>query len=319
MKILNKIMAWATLVFVLTMTGCLKDSDYSDNKYGTKNTQNQNLVEVHLTSSNSSNFVSRAFDNMDRDTTITKSIPINLTSGSASSDVTVTFKILDPSSSAVVDSLVTIEGWAVPDPTLFKVLNADNKVTIPAGSSTGYISVKFKPSDLLGKTYIFAIQITAISDPKYIISNLDAGYVKLLVKNQWDGDYRCVGYRKHPSLGILAVDKTETLNTVDGTTVKKSGFGDYGSYDMTIKITTDIINVAGTDCYKCIVHVIDPSTGLPAAGENMYNTFTGDATADPKPLTNDVNYYNPVTKTFVLNAFYNAGAPRIAYEVLTRL
>jgi len=32
-----------------------------------------------------------------------------------------------------------------------------------------------------------------------------------------------------------------------------------------------------------------------------------------------VNYYNPVAKIFVLNYYYNTAAPRIIYEVITRL
>lgn len=319
-KIVYKIFTAVTVALVMTMTGCLKDSDYSNNNIGTKNTQNQNFVEVHLTTQDNSNFVLRAYDPINHDTTVTKLIPIHLTSGPASSDLTVTYKLLnDTLTDAIIDSMVNIEGCKLLDPTVFTPMNQDLKVTIPAGSSTAYVSVKFKPGDFLGNIYIFGIQITAVSDPKYTISNLDKGYIKWSIKNQWDGDYHCVGYRKHPSLGILPVDRTETLITVDATTVIKSGFGDY-PYDMTIQITTDKINVAGTDCYKCIVHVIDPNTKAPvASGEGMYTTFTGDPSSAPIPLTNDVNYYNPVTKTFVLNAYYNSAAPRGAYEVLTRL
>jgi hypothetical protein len=94
--------------------------------------------------------------------------------------------------------------------------------------------------------------------------------------------------------------------------------GNYPSFDAKLEVTTDVITVAGTECYKVNVTVIDPTTGEPVAG-GQYTTFEGDATKPPVPVTNDVNYYNPVTKTFVLNYYYNTAAPRKIYEVLTRL
>jgi hypothetical protein len=53
------------------------------------------------------------------------------------------------------------------------------------------------------------------------------------------------------------------------------------------------------------------------AGEGMETTFTGDPAALPASIAPEVNFYDPNTKTFVLNAFYNA-TPRIAYEIMTR-
>jgi hypothetical protein len=50
----------------------------------------------------------------------------------------------------------------------------------------------------------------------------------------------------------------------------------------------------------------------------METTFTGNKAYPPLPVTNDVNYYDPIAKRFVLNYYYNTAAPRIAYEWLTR-
>jgi hypothetical protein len=59
----------------------------------------------------------------------------------------------------------------------------------------------------------------------------------------------------------------------------------------------------------------DPATGLSVGG--MWDNWTGDPTLVPADKT--INYYNPVTKTFILNCYYTSSAGnRIMYEVLQR-
>jgi len=199
----------------------------------------------------------------------------------------------------------------------------DPTVTIPAGSRNAYVHVKVWNADQLDAcdNFIAPIVITdatggvVVSDPL----NNGARLMGLPISNPYAADYHVVGYRLHPSAGVLPIDKTETLSTLDCKTVTKSGFGDY-PYDVQIQVTSNTITVLGTTCNKVIITIIDPGTGAPvSSGTGQYDTFTGSATSVPIPVTNDVNYYNPVTKTFVINGFYNSAAPRIMYEVLTRL
>ncbi len=198
-------------------------------------------------------------------------------------------------------------------------------VVIPKGTRTGSVSVKVWGAETLNAcdNYISAVSITSAKTASgkdlLIAGNMKTYLLALPISNPFAGDYHCVGYRKHPSLGIFTVDKTETASTVDCKTIRKSGFGEY-PYDMIIEVTTNTIMVGGTTCYKVNVTVIDPSTNDKiSSGQGQYATFTGAAAQIPIPVTQDVNYYNPVTQTFVLNAFYNAAANRIAYEVLTRV
>ena len=198
----------------------------------------------------------------------------------------------------------------------------DPTVTIKAGTRNAYCHVRVKNADQLDACANFIAPISIISATGGVIVsdplNQGSRLMGLPIANPYAGDYHVVGYRKHPTAGILPVDKTETASTIDCKTVKKSGFGDY-PYDIVIQVTSTTIVVGGVNCFKVIAHVIDPATGAPvSSGEGMYDTFTGDATAVPIPVTNDVNYYDPVNKVFVLNLFYNSAAPRIAYEVLTR-
>lgn len=198
----------------------------------------------------------------------------------------------------------------------------DNPLTVKAGTRNVYAHVQVWHADLLNACDNFMAPIIIQSATGGVIPadpiNQGARLMALPIANPYAGDYHVVGYRQHPTLGLFFVDQTETLSTINCSTVTKSGFGDY-PYNMNIEVTTGTIIVAGVTCYKVNVTVIDPGTGGPVdSGQGMFSTFTGTATAIPHPLTNDVNYYNPITKTFVLNAYYNSSANRIAYEVLTR-
>ncbi len=141
----------------------------------------------------------------------------------------------------------------------------------------------------------------------------------LPIANPYAAVYDVVGYRIRPGNATEPWVSAETFSTVDCQTVIKSGFGDYLAYNVQIQITSDVMVVGGVNCLKVICTVIDPSTGNVVGG--MWPTFTGDPATPPAPPANptDINYYNPETKTFVLNCYYNSSAGnRIMYEVCTR-
>jgi hypothetical protein len=197
----------------------------------------------------------------------------------------------------------------------------DSIVTIKAGTVNAYCHFKLWHFDVLDPCglYMAPISIYACSggvipaDPDNVGSRL----LSVGVTNPYVGDYHVVGYRVHPSLGTIKVDQTESFSQVNCNTVMAPDFGDY-PYDVEIEVTTATMNVLGVACNVCNVTVIDPSTNQPvASGQGMYSTFTGDITAPPTPPSNDVNYWNPVGKFFVLNAYYNSGAPRKMYEICT--
>ena len=202
------------------------------------------------------------------------------------------------------------------------VLITNPTIKIAAGTRTGMVYGKLWGADVLDvcDNFMAAISIKSVSEASIAIpSNMKSYLLSLPIANPWAGTYYCSGYRLHPSYPgqRLGVDQNETFSTVDCKTVIKVGTGDYSSYNCQVEVTRDIITVEGVDCYKVLVTVIDPSNGTEVAG-GQYDTFTGDASFAPVPVTNDVNYYNPDTHTFVLNYFYNTAAPRIIYEVLSR-
>jgi hypothetical protein len=195
-------------------------------------------------------------------------------------------------------------------------------ITIPAGTRTGYIKGKVWGADKLNAcdNYMTAVTFKSVSDPNIMIpSNMKSYLLALPISNPYAGDYNTIGYRIRPGNPTEPVSGVETFNTVDCKTVKKNGFGNYTAFDIVIEVTTDVMVVGGVDCLKVIATPVD---GNGASVGGMFTTWTGDAAALPPPPANptDINYYNPVTKQFYLNCYYNSAAGnRIMWEQHTRL
>jgi len=304
---------------VLLMTGCLKDSLYDNGTIQAVHSIGGNkFVEISQNASDNSNISSVAFDYSENATTSTF-INVQLTSP-ATKDVKVqytVYELKDTLSSTVLDSLINKKGYVIADPTKLTLVNQE--VTIPKDSSNGYIQVKLKPSDFVGKSALFAVKLTSISgDTEYALSNLSEGFVKILIKNLYDATYTCNGYRIRPGNATETVtDEDRPLKTINGNTVQDPKFGNYATYHVNVEITSETITVGGTTCYKVIATPVDDAGNVKGG---MYTTFTGDPASLPAPPANptEINYYNPVTKTFVLNCYYVSTINRIMYEVLVR-
>jgi len=292
MNKIYKIISILSLLFLLPMTGCLDDSEYLNNEIGTRNTGNQNFVEVHLTTSNTSNIISHSYASVSADTTIDM-VPVHLTSGPALADMTVDFTYLtDTTKSTLVDSLVNKNGFAIPATNMFTILNPNKKVVIAKGTSTGYIRLKFKPIDFVGQNWVLAFQLTAVSDPKYTISNLDKGFVKINIKNKYDKEYDCVGVFTHPTAGARPINEQKRLVTV-GANSNTTTVGDLGA-DYTVVIT------------------IDPVTNDV--------TFSNSSPVAILPSSTQRSYYEPSTGKFYLHYYYvGASGNRVIDETYTPL
>lgn len=314
-KIINKIFPILALAFALSLTACLTDSEYNNNQIGIKPTNNKDYVEVHITSNDNSNLISRAYPLIGRDTTITQFMAINLTSGPAASDVTVTYEYLDIDTlktatySSVLDSLVNIEGFVPANSTKITDLNV-GKVIIPKGSSTGYIAVKLNPNNLIGYTYLFGIRITSISDKKYTISNLTDGIAKFGPANTYDGQY-----------------------TVDGTMVDFSNAAFTGRYPMKVNLVTQsltenamydtyigdyahsFLNNGGGSYYGSFAPVFkfDPVTNKVISIVNYYGQPAGNgrsAELDPS----GINTFDPVTRKISVSYWMNQPAVKAPHR-----
>jgi hypothetical protein len=196
----------------------------------------------------------------------------------------------------------------------------DPSIIIKAGTRNAYVHVRVWHADLLDACSSFMAPIVIESATGGVVP-ADAlnqgGYLMALpISNPYAADYQVVGYRIRPGNPTEPVNQVETLSTLNCSTVIKSGFGNYSAYNVSMQVTSTVVVVGGVNCLKVIADVIDPSTGLSVGG--MWPVWTGDPAQKPADLT--INYYNPVTRVFVLNCFYVSSAGnRIMYEVLTRL
>jgi hypothetical protein len=159
---------------------------------------------------------------------------------------------------------------------------------------------------------------TASGKDVTIAGNMKSYLLSLPIANPYAGDYLMVqGYRIRPGnpTEFVAANTIETFKTVNCSTVSKVGFGNYTTYSISIEVTANTVVVGGVTCFKVNATPFDPATGNSVGG--MWDTWTGDPTLVPADKT--INYYNPVTKTFILNCYYTSSAGnRIMYEVLKR-
>jgi hypothetical protein len=231
-------------------------------------------------------------------------------------DITLTFKI-DPA--AVAEYNANYKKNYKPYP---NVSMTTQTLVIAKGTRNGMAKGKVWGAEKLNACddYMAGITIeSAVTSSGKVIpvgGNMKSYLLALPIANPYAGNYRCVGYRIRPGNPTEPVDAVEPFWTVNCKTVQKNGFGNYTGYDVKIEMTTNTVVVGGTTCYKVIATPVDPSSGASVGG--MFDVWTGDPTLKPADLT--INYYNPVTKVFILNCYYNSSAGnRIMYETLTRL
>jgi hypothetical protein len=233
-------------------------------------------------------------------------------------DITLTFKI-DPA--AVTTYNTDFKKAYKPFPNV-EILT--KTIVIPKGTRNAMAKAKVWGAQTLNAcdNFIAAISIesakTASGVDIPVAGNMKTYLLALPIANPYAGNYEVVvGYRIRPGNPTeqVTAGSIQAFNTLDCKTVQKNGFGNYTAFDIKIEVTTETVVVGGTTCNKVIATPIDPSTGESVGG--MWPAWTGDATQKPADLT--INYYNPVTKTFVLNCYYTSSAGnRIMYEVLKR-
>lgn len=230
-------------------------------------------------------------------------------------DITITFKV-DPDAVTTYNSDFKKSYKPFPNVELLT-----QSITIAKGTRNGIAKAKVWGAETLDAcdNFIAAITIesakTASGVDVPIGGNMKTYLLALPIANPYAGTYHVVGYRIRPGNPTEPVDAIQTFNTFDCKTVQKNGFGNYSGYDIKIEMTPVTVVVGGVTCYKVNATPVDPSSGASVGG--MFDTWTGDDSLKPADLT--INYYNPVTKTFVLNCYYVSGAGnRIMYEVQTR-
>ncbi|MEP6465092.1 MAG: DUF1735 domain-containing protein [Parafilimonas sp.] len=300
--IIQFIFIGAVICFIIT--GCLKDDAFDNGSIQSVHTTGALIkpIEIKLTANDASNFFILAVNNSDNDTTVDL-VPVNLaTSDPAPQDLHVTLA-LDSNLVLVFDTTGTAAGtpggdYAVPPSSMYQIVNP--VVTIPKGSHTGYLQIKFKISDFLGADWALGFKIASIQETGYTISgNLNSGVTAIVIKNPYDGYYTGYGYFVHPSVGG-SFSATVSLFTSGPASVDMVSGQPYGSGTFGVYPRLTVGASIGNGVYA--VSVTDPTGSLPS--------FTAPVE------TGYINRYDANTKTFYVNYGYTTSAPREAFDTL---
>lgn len=289
------------------LTGCLKDKNVEDQVYGLQGLEDRNLIELSLTPLTTDNFLAISLNSTNTDTTMNL-IPVTFASNKvAEEDIKV---ILEPAPALIGDYNATHETTIEEAPsTVYQILNpvatgGGYVVTIPKGSRTGYLQIKFKPSNFLGFDYGVAMKISRIENPGYLISkNFATGIVNIVIKNQWDGVYSYKGYSLRAGDATLTgyfSGKEMPLVTSGSTSVTFGKLALWGDGNSQIGIGNPKLFI---------------NTSQPAPHPV---TISSDGGAYNAP--GYTSRYDPATKTFFISFTWGAGpAARLSTDTLTYL
>jgi len=297
---------------LVTMTGCLKDKNYDDGINQSIHSDNKDLqkvVEISLTTTNTTNYLSLSFDKSPRDTVINL-IPVSLAGGIvADQDIKV---VMVKNASLIGDHNANSGASSAEAPansyTVQNPASSDGTgyvVTIPKGQSMAFLSIKMIPNTFLGKDYAVGYQIARIETPGYLVSsNLSRGVVSIGIKNEYDGIYSLKGYTLRAGDASLTGYFTKAewpLVTSGATSVAYGATPLWGDGNSGIAIQRPNLSI---------------NTAAPLPGGAFPVTIS---TSDP--VFNNPGYqskYDPATKTFYISFTWGAGpAARLSTDTLT--
>jgi hypothetical protein len=297
MKKIQIIYFLATALTALLVAGC-KDDDFENGKIQSVDNQgvDQNIISTSVTATSNSEFIAYSVDALTTESEINL-IPVSLTARStAEHDIHVKMVVfldsLNSYNKAHKTSYVMPGGAGTPAFTLVD----DGVVTIPQGSSVGYLKIRTITNDYFGNTsYAFAYRIESVEEAGYTISgNHNFGIAAVIPKNDYDGLYfygpgkveRFTGGT--PNTGdALQGDFTQLDNAPLVTT---------GKYSLSFKpIWAD--NSGGVGGIDGTTITIDPAAQ--PDGKHLV-TMASSSNSSLKNIPGENNDYDPATKTFRL-------------------
>jgi hypothetical protein len=191
----------------------------------------------------------------------------------------------------------------VSDPAYVTSYNAANGTSYVALSATNYTipnggAITINPGQqyvpltihIAGQNIDFTkdnaigLQLTDASGAT-IASNLSTAIITLTLKSIYAGTYNASGKRVHPTAGTFTFNYNVAMGTVNKTTIDGNALADL-EQDLQLQVNPD-------------------------------NSVTISSTYQPLyTIAGKTNTYDPATRTFTLNMYYNTGAPRLMYETL---
>jgi hypothetical protein len=297
---------FAALIVVMA-TGCLKDKDFDNNKYGINNPAGQPKGVLFQQSKVDADGVqipnTFGLEGVSTPQSVETLVKI-AADNAATRDVHV--KIV------LNSSLITGTGLTELSSTYYTIPTLD--VVIPAGQKNVLFKVVI-PNALIvdpSKVYALGFTIQSVDGDYTVAANSKDVVLGIAIKNQYDGSYHSTGYFYHPS-SPRTLDEVKTLPTIDANTVS-AYLGDLGTSGYISYLTVD----PATN--KVTIKAAPGAQGAP------YTQFDGGLpttnpgyTAKWDKSAQCNNTYDPATKTFYLRYGYVGGTGwRVTEEVLVK-
>jgi len=305
MKSSIKILFALVVLAGVGITGCLKDKTYDNGSTQSVHSSgggNDKLIEIQLTATNASNFLLKAFDASNVDTSIDL-IPVALASpGLATEDINVTL-VANPTLVADYNN-ANGTSYLVPTANMYTLLNPGLVVTIPKGSRVGYLRIRFKPSNFLGNSWAFGFSIASVDKPAYVISgNLNNGIAAIAIKNKYDGRYELKGFHNRPGLDLPYDEIVDMITSADDKVYMfwvgqgpfhplNGGSTAYGNFTVEFRFNTT------TNALISVDNTVTPGSPPFTVG----------------PATN--SRWDPATRTIYAQYYYNNNLQRIFTDTL---
>lgn len=288
---------------LISSTGCLKDKNYEDQKYGIQNTEVKGI-----------GFVQNAYVSPISADAVPQTLP-DLNVGLNTNEIsTVDIKYSVALDFAVVpDSLNGIDITNLPAGSFTFTANS----VIPAGKTFGNFPVIVTNASLLdpNKTYGVGFKIVSV-DPGYTIAqNSRTFYVTINIKNKYDGRYKLNGLHNRPPYNQFPyTDVTMDMYTSGPSSVRfyipLSGFNSYGH---PIGVAPGVIGWYGP--------TVSPNVTFDPVSNLVTNVNNADPAGPPisiySGVLSGVGRYDAATKKMYVYFRYNANDLRGFTDTLT--
>ena len=297
-----------TGAFILVMaTGCLKDKDFDNYKYGIKDPASQPKGVLFQQSKVDADGVQvpaiSGIVGVSTPQTIQTLVKI-AADGAAASDVHVKL-VLD-------NSLLTGTGLTALGTSSYTIPSLD--IVIPAGQKYIQFAITVPNASTIDPSVVYGLGFTiaSVEGGYTVAANSKNVVLGIAIKNPYDGTYHSTGYVYHPA-SPRAVDEVKDLPTVSATTVScflgDLGTAGYISY-LTVNPATNKVTITAAPGAAGAPYTQFDS-GLPTTSPGYTPKWSGSAQCN--------NTYDPATKTFYLRYGYVGGTGwRVTEEILVR-
>lgn len=289
---MKKIILSVFVAASVLMSGCLKDKDFEDQKYGTQPNDIKGIGFV------SAKYALALESSANPQTIVTVIVGLN---ANETSSTPINYTVVAAPASVLPAGVTPLTA------SQYSFAAAGQ---IPAGKYFDTLEIVIPNASLLDPllTFGIALTITSVDAGYVIVNNATTATVQFNVKNRYDGIYSVVSgnVQRYSAPGVptvndglngpLAGNPDVTMITIGATTValnnlRWSGGGGIGGIDN-LQLT------------------VDPVTNMTTIRSLQNATLTNWAGRE--------NKYDPATKTFTLNFRWNPAGPTREYSVILK-